>query len=128
MKSVAMATATPFSTSRRAGAKLAPRYRLVQGSRQAMTPLRAMLSMPSSGQTMRCSAETAPSSPASCEPPMGWISSAWSLGSRPWALPASRMRRDSSAVKTPSSQNTSQNRASPSAAARGIISSQSSRR
>ncbi len=58
---------------------------------------------------------------------MGSISSAWILGRRPYFFPASRMARDSSAVKTPVSQNTSQNSASPSAAAAGIISSHSSR-
>ena len=46
---------------------------------------------------------------------------------KPYFFPASRMARDSSAVKTPVSQNTSQNSASPSAAAAGIISSHSRR-
>ena len=53
---------------------------------------------------------------------MASISSAWTLGRSPWRSPASRMVRDSSAVNTPVSQNTSQNSASPSRAARGIIS------
>lgn len=44
------------------------------------------------------------------------------LRPQPWRSPASRMVRDSSAVNTPVSQNTSQNSASPSRAARGIIS------
>ena len=53
---------------------------------------------------------------------MASISSAWTLGRSPWRSPASRMVRDSSAVNTPVSQNTSQNSANPSRAARGIIS------
>ena len=67
------------------------------------------------------------SSPASRDPPMASISSAWILAARPQRRPASRMVLDSSAVNTPVSQNTSQNSASPSAATAGIISSHSSR-
>ena len=65
LKSVDMATGTPAFTISRAGANAAPRLKLVAGSRHAITPLFAMLSMPSGGQTIRCSAEIAPSSPAS---------------------------------------------------------------
>ena len=65
LKSVAIATGTPAATMSRAGANTAPRLKLVAGSRHAMTPPFAMLSMPSGGQTIRCSAEIAPISPAS---------------------------------------------------------------
>ena len=63
-----------------------------------MPPL-AMDAMPDGGQTIRCSAETAPISPANSLPPIASISSAWILGSSPYCLPVSRMRRDSSAEK-----------------------------
>ena len=62
-------------------------------------PPSAMDAMPDGGQTIRCSAETAPISPASSLPPMASISSAWILGRSPYCLPVSRMRRDSSAEK-----------------------------
>ena len=42
-----------------------PKLKLVAGSKQAITPPLASASMPSGGQTMRCSAEIAPISPAS---------------------------------------------------------------
>ena len=57
---------------------------------------------------------------------MASISSAWIFGVSPLSRPARRIRRDSSAVKTPVSQKTSQNFASFCLATAGIISSQSS--
>ena len=84
---------------------------------------RASAAIPASDGVARWSADAAPSSAASSAPPDGASSSAWSRGAIPYAAAASRIRRLWSAVKTPSSQNTSQKRARPWAATPGICSS-----
>ena len=83
----------------------------------------AILEIPSGGQTIKCSAETAPSSPAKTDPPIGSISSACILGVRPYLRPVSKIFRLSCALNTPVSQNTSQNLAIFCSATAGIISS-----
>ena len=52
--------------------------------------------------------------PRRSEPPLSASSSAWMRGRSPCRSPASRMRRDSSGVKTPCSQKTSHHSARPS--------------
>ena len=125
LQSVASATGTPASTSRRAGAQTCfMRKNEVPGSSTAVTPAAASASIPCGETAIRWSAESAPSSAASAAAPESTNSSAWRRGSRPCRAPAASTRRDSSTVKTPCSQKTSQNRARPASAAAGTISSQ----
>ncbi len=81
----------------------------------------ASAAMPASLTWSRWSTDTAPNSTASSVPPPELNWSAWSLGTSPWAIPASKTRRHCSNEKAPSSQNASQNLASPRLAAAGII-------
>ncbi len=82
LQSVASATGTPASTSRRAGAYLCfMRKKLVPGSSTAVTPERARASTPAGETAIRWSAESAPSSAASSAPPESTNSSAWRRGS-----------------------------------------------
>ena len=86
-----------------------------------MTPARLIARSPSGEAWRRWSADVARSSAASAAAPTSASSSAWSLIPRPDSRARRRIRRDSSTVKTPRSQKTSQNRARRSFAIAGIM-------
>ena len=115
LQSVARATGTPASMSRRAGAYWCfIRKKLVPGRRTAVTPERARASIagsarPRSGGRRRARRARRPARRRPSRRTRRRGAAEPSHGD----APASSTRRDSSAVNTPSSQNTSQNRASP---------------
>ena len=129
LKSVPMATGMPRSMKVRAGAPWSfIRNQVVAGSTVATTARPsaaawASASMPAADGAARWSAEAAPSSAASSAPPDGASSSACNRAAIPKVAAVSRIRRDCSALNTPSSQNTSQNLARPWAAIPGSCSS-----
>ena len=93
------------------------------GRRVAAQEAAARAFIPASDTKTRWSAERARSSAASSAPPVEASSSACTRSFIPRARAASRTRRLSATVKTPSSQKTSQNSARPRSATAGIISS-----
>ena len=96
LKSVAIATGTPASTIRRAGAFLAQGGGILSTVRATRAASQEELA--DKARLALCSADTAPISPARRDPPMGSISSAWILGRRPYFFPRRRTKTTGRAI------------------------------